>query len=636
MLSAMRQNAGSWIIKILLGIIVVAFIFMGAGSFSARRAAMVAKVNGELISINEYQAAYDRMIQDLHRRLGDQFNDEMIKTLDIEKQALDRLIETAILRQTAEKEGIRVSKKELAASIVGMDAFQDGNGAFDHQRYKMVLSQNRLNPASFEAMQRDALLHGKLNSLLAGGVKVSDEEAREWYLWENASVTIDYAEFTPDAFKDLQASDEELKKYFDEHKEGYKTEPQIKARYLAFDPSAYLTKIEVSEDEIRQYYTDSEDEFRTPETVTTRQILLHLPLEADPDTVEKRRTEAFAVIQEARSGKDFVELARQYSEDPSGEKGRLMGPFTRDEMVKPLAEAAFELEVGEISDPVRTLEGWHILKIEGYEPSAVKPIEQVRDQIVQRVSEQKAKDMAYEEATALYDISYTGEDLVKNAADRKLELITTDWFARSNGPAGVPDSSAFAAIAFDLPLMDISDVAQIGGAYYLIQTIEEQPSHLPELEAVKEQVMAGATKEKREKAAEDAAKRFLEKARAGGDMTILGQQEGVEVRSVLLENRSRRSPEFEDDGAVSAEAFTLSLQDRFPKEVIKGKGGRYYVIALKEKRLPPAEGYMMAKNSIVSRLKRQKQMDLYQAWLAGLRKNSDITISKRFMDEGGA
>ncbi len=634
MLRAMRQSAGSWMIKILLGIIVVAFVFMGAETFNAGRADKVATVNGELISIHDYQIAYDNMVQDLRRRFGDQFNEKMLEMLNIKQQVLDQLIDTAILHQTAEKEGIRVSKKELVASILQMNAFQDNNGAFDKHRYQAILAQNRLSPGVFESMQKESLLLGKLSSLVTGGVKVSDEEAREWYRWENTSVTIDYAVFAPDAFDDLQVSDAELQAYFDAHKESYMTEPKIKARYVVFDPSAYLPKIEVSKDEIQQYYINEEDAFRTAETVTARQILFNLPADAAADLVEKRREEAVALIQEARSGKDFVELAEKYSEEPAGEKGRVMGPLTRDEMLAPLADVAFELEIGEISDPVRTAHGWHILKIEGYEPSAVKPLEQVEEEIVKRLSEEKARDMAYDEAVGLYDISYTGDDLVKNIANRELTLITTDFFTKAKGPAGIAEAAAFARIAFEIPVMDISDVAEIGEAYYLIQPIEKELSHVPELEAVKEQVLVGAAHEKRQKAAEAAARQFFEKLKAGGDITALGEQEKVAVESAVLENRHKPSSVFAGDGgAVTEAAFTLSSENRLPEDIIRG-GDKYYVIALKEKHLPPAEGYSMAKNSILVRLQNQKQSRLYDAWLVGLRKNSEIRISKKFMDEG--
>jgi peptidyl-prolyl cis-trans isomerase D len=156
---------------------------------------------------------------------------------------------------------------------------------------------------------------------------------------------------------------------------------------------------------------------------------------------------------------------------------------------------------------------------------------------------------------------------------------------------------------------------------------------VPELEAVKEKVLVDAGREEQQKAAEAAAKQFLEKVKADGSITAVGKQDGVEVRSVTLENRNKQSPELENDGSVVAAAFNLSLQKRFPEDIIRGKD-RCYVIALKEKKLPAPEGYEVAKNNIIARLTNQKQAALYDSWLANLRANSDISISKKFTDQG--
>ena len=161
MLNAMRQNAGSWIIKVLLGVIVVAFIFMGAGSFNARQASKVATVNGDTITISQYQQAYYNVLENLRAQFGNQLNDDMIKMLNVKQQALDGLIETALLKQVAAKDGLKVTDAELAKSIARIPAFQK-NSVFDEQRYKIILGQNRLTPEAFEAMQKKCHADGSI------------------------------------------------------------------------------------------------------------------------------------------------------------------------------------------------------------------------------------------------------------------------------------------------------------------------------------------------------------------------------------------------------------------------------------------------------------------------------------------
>ena len=167
----MRENAGSWIIKVLLGVIVVAFVFMGAGSFQAGRESKIATVNGEGISAGQFQRAYNNILENLRSQFGNNLNDEMIKMLNVKQQALDAVIDNALLRQAAQENNLRIPDEELAASIVSIPAFQN-NGAFDKDRYKMLLGQNRLTPETFETIQKEAMIMDQMRSLIIRSAKM--------------------------------------------------------------------------------------------------------------------------------------------------------------------------------------------------------------------------------------------------------------------------------------------------------------------------------------------------------------------------------------------------------------------------------------------------------------------------------
>src|SRR6056297_3039008 len=172
MLNKMRQSAGSWMIKILLGLVVLAFIFMGAGSFNSGRKNRAATVNGEPISINDYQQTHQQIIDRLRQRFGQRLDNEMLERLNVKKQAMNQVIEDELLRQTAKEHDIRVTSAELTDSITKIPAFQK-NGRFNQQQYQMVLNQNRLSPAAFEAMQRQSMLTRKLSEIAKSGLHVS-------------------------------------------------------------------------------------------------------------------------------------------------------------------------------------------------------------------------------------------------------------------------------------------------------------------------------------------------------------------------------------------------------------------------------------------------------------------------------
>ena len=631
MLNAMRQSAGSWIIKVLLGIIVVAFTFMGVGSFNARQNAKVATVNGDIIDITQYQRAYYNVLENLRARFGNQLNDEMIKMFNVRQQALDGLIETTLLHQTAKQIGLRVPDAELAQSIAQIPAFQQ-NGAFDPQRYKILLSQNRLTPESFEAMQKEAMMMDRLRFMVTKSAKVSDNEIRQWYEWENTSVDIDYAVFKAADFKDIELTDQMIQEYYDAHKEEYKTQPKLQARYVKFDPESYKSAAVVSSDEIQQYYDEHLEEFKQPETVSARHILFKVPQDADAETNETARQKAAAVMEKARAGEDFAELAKTYSEGPSKDNGGQLGEFKREDMVKPFSDAAFAMAVGDISEPVKTQFGWHIIKVESHNPASTLALEDATGQITEKLADRKARNLAYDAALSLYDITFDGEELEKNARDSGLELTTTNFFTRQKGPENIANAPAFAETAFKLPMMDLSDITEIGNAYYLIQAIDREPEKIPALAEVKDNVTRDAKKAQQKIAAANAAAQFLEKAKAAGSVLAAAEEDTlITVKSTGHITRKGSVPGIGNDQKFIAQAFELTEAAKIPDQVVDGQAG-LYVMELKERKAPLDQGLDIAKASIRDRILSQKQNALYSAWVKELRDNSDITISKQFLN----
>ncbi len=632
MLNAMRENAGSWIIKVLLGIIVVAFIFMGAGSFNASRTSKVATVNGDAITVNQYQKAYYNVLENLRAQFGNRLNDEMIKMFNVKQQAIDGLIDTTLVRQAAEKNGLRVADMELAESITRIPAFQK-NGAFDNQRYKLILGQNRLTPESFETMQKETILMSRLRSVITKNAKVSDIEISEWYNWENTSVDISYAVFKPDMYKDVEITDQMLEEHYNNNKEKYKTQPQIQARYVRFDPESYKAEAVVTDEEIHQYYTDQQDEFKIEETVSARHILFKVAEDADDKTVEDARIKAQDVMEKAKSGEDFAELAKTYSEGPSRDKGGQLGAFKKEAMVKPFSDAAFSMTVGDISAPVRTQFGWHIIKVEAHDEASTMPLEEASVQITEKLADRKSKNIAYDAAVSLYDTTFDGEEFEKNAKDSGLELVTTEFFAMNKGPKGIGNASAFSATAFKLPMMELSDITEIGESYYLLQVINKAPEKIPALDEIKEKVTKDTKLTQQKIAAEKTAKEFLEKTKSAGSIAAAAEgDDTVEIKSTGQMNRNASVPGIGNDKKLMAAAFKLTKTNKLPENVVEAETG-LYVIELNSKKLPLEQGLDIAKKSnIHDRVLSQKQSALYNSWIANLRENSEITISKEFIN----
>ncbi|MGD9353739.1 MAG: SurA N-terminal domain-containing protein, partial [Desulfobacterales bacterium] len=324
MLSLMRKNAGSWIVKFILGAVILAFIPFGYDIYQDRRDVKIATVNGDPVRFEEFNRQYNNLVEQVRRNFGGSLNEETIKGLRLKEQALNQLIDQKLMLAEAANLGISVSDQELAESIANIEAFQTA-GVFDPKRYEYVLSRLRLTQDAFEADQKRAMLVDKLNKFVTTNVKVSDAETLDWYKWNNASVDLRFVKFPASHYQDINPTEDEIKSFFEAHKENYKTDVELTARYALIDPKTYTDRVSLSEEELRTYYDNNKDEFYTPKTVEARHILIKVDPQAGEKSVEEARQKALEVLKLAREGRDFAELAKKYSEGPTAPNGGYLG-----------------------------------------------------------------------------------------------------------------------------------------------------------------------------------------------------------------------------------------------------------------------------------------------------------------------
>jgi len=625
----MRKQAGSWLIKILLGAIVIVFVFWGVGSFRAQRGGRVALVNGDQITLDEYREAYNNLIEQLRRRFGNNLDDDMIKQLQVKRQALNQLIDNKLLVQEAKKLKFRVSEKELADAISNITAFQR-DGTFDSRLYRGVLDRLRMTPEAFEEAQKNAMLIDKLRTLITSSAKISDQETLDWYNWINASVNIDFVLFDPGRYKDIHPSDEEIKTFFENHKESYKTDAMVKVRYLKFDPAAYQSKVELSDEEVREYYDDNPEMFKQPKTVEARHILIKVDQDADPETVNKTKERALKIMKLAREGKDFAELAKKYSEGPTRDKGGYLGTFKKEAMVKPFADVAFSLKAGEISEPVRTRFGWHIIKVEKVNEASVTSFDDAEKDIQKKLTEDMAKSLAYDDAETVSDNVFQGEDLIKAAKERKMKIITTDFFSRKGPIKGINNPTEFASVAFNLTDKEISNVQEFENGYYILQLVDKIQPQIPAFDKVKEKVKLELIKEKQDEKAKADSEILLAALKSGKTMYTESKKFNLTPETTGFFKRNGSIPKIGFEREIAEVAFQLTDKKPFPENVIKGSKG-YYVLQFKDRKISDPENFAKEKDDIKNRLLAQKKSSIFDALLVQIKSKSDITIKEGFL-----
>ncbi len=628
MLSLMRKHAGSWMIKIILFAIVVVFVFWGVGSMRSRRATKVADVNGDIITQDAYRQAYYRLVDNYRRIYGEQYNDAMAKMLHPDETALEQLINKVLIEQEADRLGIEVSKAAVADAIRSIAAFQN-NGTFDFQRYNLLLAQNNLTPEQFENSRRDEIILERLRAAVLSGVMVTEDEARTWYDWSKAQVDLTYILFPADQYKDIEPAEDEIQSYFKEHGDSYRTEPRIKVRYLYFNPEIFKTRVKVDDEQISEYYNSHTEEFRSDKRVKAQHILVKVAEDADEKTVEAKKAEARKIYEKAAAGNDFAALAKKYSEGPSKDQGGELGWFTRDKMVTSFADKAFAMKAGEISEPVRTRFGWHIIKVEQIEEASTKSRDEAAEGIRRKLVDEKAGELAYSEAETVYDSVYDGDDLGAAGKANDVPVATTDFFTAKTGPKekGIGQRQKFAQISFGLEKMAISQIQDLGNGYYIMQMIERVESVIPPMDQVAARVKADVIKVRQDQQAKTDAEAFVKKVATGESFTQAAAAFHLEPMDTGFFSRTGTIPQIGYEPQIQQDAFELTMEKPLLEKAVKGRRG-WYALQLKTRQAPDETAFAKERVSVIKRLTEQKKQAAFDGWLQDLKTKSKIEINK--------
>ena len=264
LLSLMRKHAKSWLIKVLIAIIAVVFVFYFGYSFTSDRNLKVAYVNGELISEPEYQKTYQDMLEVVRNRYKDMWDDNLIKSLNLRDRALENLINQRLMTQAARRLGLDVTEGEIQKAIMRYPAFQV-NGQFDVGRYRSLLGYNRMNPEDFELNMAQELIDKKLRQFLFAFLDITDPEIRDYYTFMNKKIKISFVAFkTGDYKKGIKTARADLESYFKQNQEQYRLPKQIKVSFIEIDPEKFKGKVEVAEKEIEGYYEYNRERFSEP------------------------------------------------------------------------------------------------------------------------------------------------------------------------------------------------------------------------------------------------------------------------------------------------------------------------------------------------------------------------------------
>ncbi len=629
MLRLMRENTGSWIIKIILGLIVLVFVFLGMGSMGSKTGGQVALVNDTPITMDAFRRSHQNVIEQMRQRFGENLNDDLLKLLQVKRMAMDRLIEERLISQEADALELSVSDEELQASLIAIQAFHK-DGTFDIETYQRVLSRNRLSPETFEPTHRETLRQTHMRELVLKNIKTTDLEARAWYRENETQVSINYLFSDPDGFQDLTPTAEQIQAYYDKNKANYQSQPKVKVQYLSFGFDDFKGKTTISKEQVEAYFLANESEFSSPAKVDASHILFRVAEDADETAVNEAEKQAREVYDKAVAGEDFEQLAKTYSQDTSKDNGGHLGNFEKDDMVKPFGEKAFSMAVNEISEPVKTVFGWHIIKVNGKTDATTRSLEDASQDIEKKLKAVEVKNLAYTAASTAFDAIIDGDDLEQAGLLAGVNVLEKGPFDAA-GPQEIGENApAFARLALSLPVGEISDLKEVGDAFYIIRPMDRnEPEDLP-LETVRDKVQMAVTQELQDEKAKATAQAWLDKAGTDKNISALADIESLSLKSTALFGKKGTTPELGQSPEIIEAAFQLKDKALHPG-VLKGHDG-YYLIALKERKVPEEAQVQENLEDVKKQLLSMKQNSAYAEWIAALKNKSNIEIEAGLLD----
>lgn len=594
MLLHIREKAQSWIAIAIVGLLILGLSTVAWDAyFSPDPEVPVASVNGEKITSEEFQREYAQQRAIMQSRLRSMLGEDVDISQFIpdekvfKENVLKRLQEEALAYQATSDAGYRVGDAMLAQQIRSYEAFQT-DGQFSPDAYKQWLRQNYYSPGGFEDMLRRDVIVQQLRAGVIASAWVSESERQALLKLQQQERNIEYIVVPVETFMDaVEVSDADASSYFESNQDRYATEEQVSIEYLELAVADLAKDVDVDEETLRETYDDRQSEFGIPEERRTRHILLEVAGDASEEETAAAEQKARDLIAKLRDGGDFVAVAKESSDDfGSANSGGDLGYMALDTMMDPVyGEAAFALDKGSISEPVKSAYGFHIIEVLDIKPGSIKTFEEVRDQLEQDQRTTLAEDKFFEQGEMLANLTFENPDTLEIAADELgLQIKTTGMFGRNFGTEIAMEadvrSSAFSEDVLNEGLnsqpLDLKD-----GRVVVLRVKEHRASTTRPFDEVKESIIAQLRNEQAQAKAEAIGEEILTEVRESGDLAA-----SAETREYTLEKPeealTRKST------AVNRELVAKAFQMGYPAEgesIYAGKAmanGDYVVIALRE------------------------------------------------------
>ncbi|AKC85745.1 peptidyl-prolyl cis-trans isomerase [Pseudoxanthomonas suwonensis] len=557
MLQKLRDRSSGWVATIIIGLLMIPFLFVVDQSYLGGMGANnVAQVKApptwwegapkwwpasmlwehREVGVNEFRQRFEQERMRQRQEQGDDFDPRAFETVENKRKVLDQLIDETILQLAAERAGVVVGDAAVREYIATIPAFQV-DGRFDANTYQLALASQvpARTPMQFEQLVRESLQQSLVPLAVGTSAFVTDAEFDRILRLSGEKRDVELALLPAAVEDDAAVGDDEIQAWYDAHPGDFTRPEAVTIEYVEVDGNRLQVAAPADEAALRKRYEEERARFVEPEQRLASHILIRVEPDADAATLKAAEDKARRLADEAAaSGADFAALARAHSEDPgSRDDGGELGWVERGMMVGPFEEALFAMQPGEVRGPVKTDFGFHVLQLRELKQGAQVEFEQVREDLA-REQAQVDRERAYSELTGrLTDLVYQNPSSLAPAAEQVgLQVQTLGPFTRQD-TIGIGASPDVKRAAFSEVLIEdgtASDPIELGPDHsVVIRVIEHVPEQPRPLAEVRDQVIAAIRADRTGKAAAAAADALVERLRAGEALSVVAASVDADV-----------------------------------------------------------------------------------------------------------
>jgi peptidyl-prolyl cis-trans isomerase D len=519
MLQSIRDNAQGWLAWIIVTLIIIPFALWGIQEYlrpTPKR--VIAEVNGVEIPERNFQQQVHQRKQQLREMLRNQNIDLSFMESQIRENTLSQMIEEELLMQTAIDSGMRISDELLQQRIKQIPGFQEENGTFSQARYEQALKNQGISPGGFEMEMRRSVLTDQLREGILRSALLTDYDQQQRQQLEEQQRYVSYLIIPATRFqKGIVISDTDIEDDYKKNLNRYMTPEKVSIEYVELSQENLIKPQKLDEDTLKQRYQERKTTFITPAQWKARHILFEVGKSAAAAEINTAKSKAQQVLTKIRAGESFEELAKTFSDD-SGSKnqGGDLGWFGPNAMVKPFEEAVKSMKVGEVSEPIQSEFGFHIIKLEDSKPEVTRSFAEVKEQLAQELQKEMAESAFYGQVEQFSNLAFEHPNSLDVLAETlKLPLKTTELFERivSTQADSILSHQPVIDAAFSETVLKErynSDVIDIGEQHVVVLRLKDhQPAKPKPLAEVKAAITSTLTQEKAKAEAQTLGKTLL-------------------------------------------------------------------------------------------------------------------------------